>query len=95
MTGFYLRQPLNILSCAVAGRPGRSAYQQAVDAGYTGSLEEYSALLAGLPAAMSRLTVYNGRVDAILEYLGSRVSALELETAALKARVAALEERTS
>ncbi|MBR6378019.1 MAG: hypothetical protein IKS05_09710 [Oscillospiraceae bacterium] len=91
MTGYYLRQPLNILSCAVAGRPGRSAYQQAVDAGYTGSLEEYSALLASLPEAMTRLNVYNGRVDAILEYLGSRVSALEIETAALKDRVAALE----
>lgn len=93
MQGIYLRRPLNILSCAVAGRPGRSAYDTAVEGGYTGSPEEFSALLAALPATLSRLTGYNGRVDAILEYMGNQIADLELAVETLQDRVAALEAR--
>ena len=63
MQGIYLKKPLNILSCAVAGRPGRSAYETAVAAGYTGDADEYAALLASIPGALSRRNTYNGRVD--------------------------------
>lgn len=85
MTGVYLKPSrLNILSCAVAGRPGRSAYDAAVEAGYAGTPAEYTAILGSLPEALTRLNVYNGRVDAILEYLDNRVTELELAVAELQ-----------
>lgn len=77
MKGIYCK-PLNILSCAVQGRPGRSAYEAAVAAGYSGTAEQFAGLLAGLPEAMTNLRLYNGRVDAILEQLDNRVSDLEV-----------------
>ena len=87
MKGIYASPTrLNILSCAVAGRPGHSAYESAAEAGYTGTPEEFDALLAGLPATLLRLNVYNGRVDALLEYLENRVTDLELAVAALQAQ---------
>ena len=92
MKGIYLSRPLNVLSCAVAGRPGRSAYETARDGGYTGTPEEFAALLAALPGALSNLTGYNGRVDAILEYMGNQIADLELAVSRLNARVAALEQ---
>lgn len=92
MKGIYLSRPLNVLSCAVAGRPGRSAYEAAVEGGYTGTPDEFAALLAALPAALSGLTVYNGRVDAILEYMANQIADLELALSRLTARVAALEQ---
>ena len=94
MKGIYLKRPLNILSCAVAGRPGRSAYETAVSAGYTGSAEEFAALLASIPGTLSRLNTYNGRVDAILEYMENQISDLELAVSVLKRRVDALEAST-
>ena len=83
MKGMYLAQPLNILSCAVQGRPGRSAYEAAVEAGYTGTAEQYTAILGDLPATLTRLNVYNGRVDAILEDFENRITDLETAVAAL------------
>ena len=77
MKGVYLQRPLNILSCAVQGRPGRSAYELAVDAGYTGTKAQFSALLFSLPATLSTLQRYNARVDSELENLFQRVAALE------------------
>ena len=92
MKGVYLKPArLHVLSGAVQGWPGRSAYESAVAGGYQGSLEDFDAMLAGLPAALSRIEAYNGRVDAILEYLGDRISTLETQTAALEQRVQALE----
>ncbi len=91
MKGYYLQEPLNILSCAVAGRPGRSAYESAAAGGYQGTPDQFNALLAGLPETLSRLNTYNGRVDAILEYLGNQISALELAMDSLQDRVEALE----
>lgn len=84
MRGMYLAQPLNILSCAVQGRPGRSAYEAAVEAGYTGTAEQFTAILGGLPATVSRLNTYNGRVDAILEDFENRITDLELAVAAFQ-----------
>lgn len=94
MQGIYLKKPLNILSCAVAGRPGRSAYETAVAAGYTGDADEYAALLASIPGALSRLNTYNGRVDAMLEYMENQISDLELALGALTSRVEQLEAAT-
>ena len=91
MKGIYVKEPLNILSCAVQGRPGRSAYEAAVSAGYEGTPEAYTAILASLPGALTRLNVYNGRVDAILELLGNQVAVLEDAVDDLEARVSALE----
>lgn len=65
MRGIYLKQPLNILSCAVEGRPGRSAYDTAVAGGYGGSPEDFAALLGSLPARMEELQALAGRVDAL------------------------------
>ena len=84
MKGIYVKEPLNILSCAVQGRPGRSAYEAAVAAGYTGTAEQYTAILGGLPAALTRLNVYNGRVDAILEDFENRITDLETAVTALQ-----------
>jgi hypothetical protein len=53
--------------------------------------DQFNALLAGLPETLSRLNAYNGRVDAILEYLGNQISALELAMDILQDRVEALE----
>jgi len=93
MKGYYLgAKPLNILSCAVAGRPGRSAYDTAVAGGYEGTAEAYAAFLAALPGALTRLNTYNGRVDAILEYMGNQIADLELAVGDLQSRVAALEQ---
>ena len=92
MKGIYVQEPLNILSCAVQGRPGRSAWEAAVSAGYTGTPEQYTAILASLPATLTRLNIYNGRVDAILELMGNQIADLELAVEALDARIAALEE---
>ena len=94
MRGMYLSEPLNILSCAVQGRPGRSAYEAAVAAGYEGTAEEYTAILGSLPATLIRLNGYNGRVDAILEYMGNQIADLEEAVEDLQARVAALEGGT-
>ncbi len=91
MKGIYLKEPLNILSVAVQGRPGRSAYETAVDGGYTGTPEQFAALLAALPRTVSQLTGYNGRVDAILEYMANQIANLELAAADLQSRVTALE----
>ena len=92
MKGIYLKpRRLHVLSCAVEGRPGRSAYDSAVAGGYSGTPEAFDALLAALPGALSRLEGYNGRVDAILEYLGDQIADLETAVAALEARVRALE----
>jgi len=65
MKGIYLKQPLNILSCAVEGRPGRSAYDTAVAGGYDGSPEDFAALLGSLPTRMEELQALAGRVDAL------------------------------
>lgn len=92
MKGIYVKEPLNILSCAVQGRPGRSAYEAAAAAGYTGTPEQYTAILAALPTTLTSLNIYNGRVNAILELLGNQITDLELVVEALEARVAALEE---
>lgn len=92
MKGIYLKEPLNVLSCAVQGRPGRSAWETAVDGGYTGTPESFAALLAALPGTLSQLSGYNGRVDAILEYMANQIADLELATADLQRRVSALEE---
>ena len=94
MKGIYVSRPLNILSCAVQGRPGRSAYEAAVDAGYTGTAEEYTAILGAIPDALTRMNVNNSRVDAILEYMGNQIAALELAVEALQDRVDALEGST-
>jgi hypothetical protein len=91
MKGIYVSRPLNILSCAVQGRPGRSAYEAAVDAGYTGTAEDYTAILGAIPDALTRMNVNNSRVDAILEYMGNQIAALELAVEALQERVDALE----
>lgn len=91
MKGIYVSRPLNILSCAVQGRPGRSAYDAAVEGGYTGTPEAFAALLADLPRTLSQLSGYNGRVDAILEYLSNQIADLELAVAELRRRVSTLE----
>ncbi len=92
MKGVYLGQkPLNILSCAVEGRPGRSAYDTAVAGGYTGTATEYESFLGGLPAALTRLNAADTRVDGILEYLGNQISELELAVEALAQRLDTLE----
>ena len=92
MKGVYLGpQPLNILSCAVEGRPGRSAYDTAVAGGYTGTAAEYESFLGGLPAALTRLTAADNRVNGILEYMGNQISELELAVEALAQRLDALE----
>ncbi len=92
MNGGYVQEPLSSVSCAVQGRPGRSAYEAAVSAGYTGTPEHYTQILGSLPATLTRLNIYNGRVDAILEYMGNQIANLELAVEALDARIAALEE---
>ena len=84
MKGVYLKEPLNVLSCAVQGRPGRSAYEIAAAEGYTGTPEQFAALLSGLSATLSAQTGWNGRVNALLELLDNRVSDLELAVAALQ-----------
>lgn len=84
MKGMYLKEPLNILSCAVQGRPGRSAYEAAMDGGYTGTPDEFAALLAALPDTLQRLSGYNGRVDAILEYMGNQIADLQERVDALE-----------
>lgn len=94
MKGIYVKEPLNVLSCAVQGRPGRSAWEAAVDAGYTGTPEALAAVLASLPGALTSLIGYNGRVDAILEYMGNQIADLELAVEDLEARVSALEGST-
>lgn len=86
MKGMYLKEPLNILSCAVQGRPGRSAYEAATDGGYTGTPDEFAALLAALPDTLQRLSGYNGRVDAILEYMGNQIADLQERVDALECR---------
>ena len=91
MKGIYVKEPLNVLSCAVQGRPGRSAYKDEEEAGNTGTPEEYAAVLASLPGALTRLNVYNGRVDAILELMGNQIADLEEAAEDLEARLAALE----
>ena len=92
MKGIFIKEPLNILSCAVQGRPGRSAYEAAVEAGYTGTAEAYTAILGALPATLTRLNVYNGRVDAIIELMGNQIADLEEAVEALEARISALED---
>ena len=92
MKGIYVKEPLNVLSCAVQGRPGRSAYEAAVSAGYTGTPEEYTDILASLPEALISLNIYNGRVNAILELLGNQIADLELAVEDLETRVSALED---
>lgn len=94
MKGIYVSRPLNILSCAVQGRPGRSAWEAAVEAGYTGTPEEYTAILGAIPDALTRMNVNNSRINAILEYMSNQIADLELAVAALQTRVAALEETT-
>ena len=69
---------LTLKSCAVRGPVGRSAYDAAAAAGYTGTEEEYNAILAALPDTLSTLSTYNGRVDAILEYMANQIANLEL-----------------
>ena len=91
MKGIYVKEPLNVLSCAVQGRPGRSAYEAAAAAGYQGTPEEYEAVLASLPNALVSLNIYNGRVNAIIEYMGNQIADLELAVEDLQARVSALE----
>ena len=91
MKGIYVKEPLNILSCAVQGRPGRSAYETAAAAGYAGTLEEYAAALAALPAALDQLTGYSGRINAILELMGNQIADLEEAVENLEERVTALE----
>lgn len=95
MTGVYLKNKLNILSCAVEGRPGRSAYDQAVAAGYTGSLEDYSALLAMVPEAVVLVNTVSGRVDAMLEYLGNQIGDLQLQMEDLSTDLSTLLTRTA
>ena len=87
MKGIYLKEPLNILSCAVQGRPGRSAWEAAAAAGYTGTAEQYTEILGALPGTLTRLNIYYGRVDAILEALDNRIADLELAVEALQAQV--------
>ena len=91
MKGIYVKEPLNVLSCAVQGRPGRSAYEAAAAAGYTGTPEDSEAVLASLPNALVSLNIYNGRVNAIIEYMGNQIADLELAVEDLQARVSALE----
>ena len=95
MTGVYLKEKLNVLSCAVEGRPGRSAYDTAVAGGYDGTPEEFAALLAGLPAAQARFNAFIQRVNAILEYMDNEIGTLQAQTAALTGRVTALENRVA
>ena len=92
MKGIYVKEPLKILSCAVQGRPGRSAYEAAASAGYTGTPEQYTAILAALPSTLTSLNIYNGRVNAILELLGNQIADLELAVEDLETRLSALED---
>ena len=94
MKGIYLKEPLNVLSCAVQGRPGRSAYESAVAGGYTGTPEAFNAVLAAMPGVVNNLNANYGRVNAILELLGNQICDLELVVEALTARVEALENQT-
>ncbi len=94
MKGIYLREPLNILSCAVQGRPGRSAYEAAVAGGYTGTVEAFEAVLAAMPGVVNNLSGNYSRVNAILEYMGNQIADLEEAMEALEARVEALESQT-
>lgn len=94
MKGIYLRQPLNILSCAVAGRPGRSAYETAVSAGYSGTAEEFAAALAalaGIPARVETLETGLTAQETGLTTLETNVAALETNVTALGTAVTALE----
>lgn len=92
MTAVYCKPfRLNVLSCAVEGKPGRSAYETAVAGGYPGTPEEFAASLASLPGTLNLLGTYNGRVDAILEYMGDQIASLESAAADLERRVRALE----
>ena len=91
MKGIYLQEPLNVLSCAVQGRPGRSAYETAVAGGYTGTPEDFAAVLAAMPGVVDTLNGNYGRINAILELLGNQICDLELVVEALTARVEALE----
>ncbi|MBQ1371845.1 MAG: hypothetical protein IIY70_02825 [Oscillospiraceae bacterium] len=95
MKGVYVGQkPLNVLSCAVEGRPGRSAYDLAVAGGYTGTQEAYETFLGALPDSLSELDANKSRVNAILETLENQIADLQLAMTALTARVTALEAET-
>jgi len=93
MKGVYVGQkPLNVLSCAVRGRPGRSAYEQACDGGYTGTNEEFDALLAGLSGTLTRLNSGMTRMSGLMDGMDNRIEDLEDGLTALANRVTRLEE---
>ena len=95
MKGVYIGQkPLNILSCAVEGRPGRSAYDTAAAGGYSGTAEENEACVGRLPADLSRINANLVRVNAILDGLNNSIATLEYSLTSLTARVEALEAQT-
>ncbi|MBO4212442.1 MAG: hypothetical protein J5878_07295 [Oscillospiraceae bacterium] len=92
MKGVYVgEKPLNVLSCAVEGRPGRSAYELAAAGGYSGTEAQYEAFLGGLPGVVNQLNNNKLRIEAIVELLEGNVSELQLTVTDLARRVQNLE----
>ena len=92
MKGVFVGQkPLNVLSCAVQGRPGRSAYELACDGGYTGTNEEFDALLAGLSGTLTRLNTGITRLNGLMDAMDNRIEDVEGDLEALTQRVVRLE----
>lgn len=86
---------LTLKSCAVRGPQGRSAYEAAVEAGYEGTAADYYAIIGGIPDELTRINISQGRQDAILEYHGTQISALQNEDTRIKSRVSSLEAADS
>ncbi len=93
MKGVYVGQkPLNVLSCAVRGRPGRSAYELACDGGYAGTNEAFCTLLGSLDQTLSRLLSDVDRINGLLDQMDDRCVELEDAVQALNLRLLQLEE---
>ena len=82
---------LTLKSCAVRGPQGRSAYEAAVEAGYEGTAADYYAIIGGIPDELTRINISQGRQDAILEYHGTQISALQNENTSKGAAIQTLQ----
>lgn len=59
---------LSLKSCAVRGPAGRSAYDAAMDAGYTGTAEEFYSLLVSMPEMISQFEEMTQQLQEIKDY---------------------------